>query len=87
MNDFSFDMIQSKLLKLFFTGGEKMAVTKEHHQQINLKLGDTVFVHIAGEETEEEMLVTEASKPKVITQIGRVQLIETSFKLKSSTPE
>lgn len=64
-----------------------MAVTKEHHQQINLKLGDTVFVHIAGEETEEEMLVTEASKPKVITQIGRVQLIETSFKLKSSTPE
>jgi len=45
------------------------------------KPGQEVVVSGLGE-TEQVMKVTKAGKPKVVAQIGRVQLTETSFTLK-----
>lgn len=47
------------------------------------KLGDKVEVHMGGEEAEPIMMeVEEVGEPKVVAQIGSVQLTETSYHLK-----
>ena len=61
-------------------------MAKVERQQPILQVGETIQVKqvsLDGEELSvEQMVVDEAGQPRVIAQVGRVQLTETRFKLR-----